>query len=391
VSGTRNFGFLRLMLAACVLFQHNQALAFGPKGSVLLSLEIGSLAVIAFFVISGIIVVGAAERFYASAPGRFLSNRFMRIFPAYLAILVISYLVLAPFAYTGTLTTHEGHAAAAGSHSAVNFVANIFYALPLLNTMMSPSYAFLEIVWAVRTEFLFYCAVSATLLGALMLTRGPLARWSRPFTAGDPVKAFRLVLCLVGVAAVSAYTVNDIKPFFPFDSIKFVPAFALGTAFCYALKGSRPAAVLSLGLFALTIREILHQPLWHPTAGFMRNLDGEALIFTGMIVIMLLFAALPLVSHRLDRICGDVSYPVYVGHLLPVIILCSLGALHHPRLLWMAPSLLATALLVAAVSRIVEAPTAALRARIRKVDLEKLAPSGFAPRGLAAEAPARAE
>ncbi len=391
MTGTRNFGFLRLMLAACVLFQHNQALAFGPKGSALLSFEIGSLAVITFFVISGIIVVGAAERFYAGAPARFLFNRFMRIFPAYLAILAISYIVLAPFAFTGTLTTHEGHAAAATSHSLANLIANIFYALPVLNTTIAPSYAFLEIVWAVRTEFLFYCAVGGALLGAVMLTRGPLGRWSRPFSGGDPARTFRLVLCLVGVAVVSVYAINDLKPFFPFDSIKFVPAFALGTTLCYALKGSRPAAALSLGFFALTIREILHQPLWHPTAGFMRNLDGEALIFTGMIVIMLLFAALPLVSHRLDRICGDISYPVYVGHLLPVIILCSLGALHHPGLLWMAPSLLVTGLLVAAVSRIVEAPTAALRARIRKVDLEKLAPRGFAPSSLAAEAPTNAD
>jgi peptidoglycan/LPS O-acetylase OafA/YrhL len=362
---------LRLLLAACVLFQHNQDLAFGARlGSPLRPLEIGSLAVLAFFVISGIIVVAAAERFYIDAPGRFLSNRFVRIFPAYLTILLVSYLVLTPFAWNGSLMTHEGHPAGPGSQSLYNLVANALYALPVVNSLVEPSYSFLEIVWAVRTEFLFYCVVFAALLGAGMIGRSQAVVRLCEQRGLDQVGRFRAVLAALLGGAFVIYYINDLWPFFPFDSIRFVPTFALGTALCFALRGYRVAGWLSVPLFLLTLHEILHQPAVHPTAHFVRNLPGEAIVFTGMLAAILMLAKVRLVPDRLDRLCGDISYPVYVGHLLPVIVLASMGELAHPTFLWIIPSLVGTALIVFVVDRGIELPVAAIRARIRGTRLD---------------------
>jgi hypothetical protein len=145
---------------------------------------------------------------------------------------------------------------------------------------------------------------------------------------------------------------------------------------CFALRGERLAGLAALPLYLLSLHEILQQPLLHPTAGFARDLPGEAVLFTLMLALVILFARLRLVPERLDRLCGDLTDPVYVGHLLPIIVLASLGALGRPGPLWLLPSLVGTALIVLVVDRLVELPVAAVRARIRGTRLEGPAAAG---------------
>ena len=161
------------------------------------------MAVLAFFVISGVIVVAAAERFYLDAPARFLANRFVRIFPAYLTILLISYLVLAPFAYTGTLVSHEGHPAPTDSHSIVNLAAT--FLRTSCRRGVCPSFSFLEIVRAVRTEFLFYCVVFAALLAAKRAAWASRRICSRQATRADPALMFRSMLTAIFADALLIY------------------------------------------------------------------------------------------------------------------------------------------------------------------------------------------
>ncbi|WP_052707175.1 acyltransferase family protein [Streptomyces rubellomurinus] len=100
-SGRANsFGLLRLLLASSVVVSHVYPLAWGhldplweKSGQ---QTDIGKMAVIGFFVLSGFMITGSGRR---STIGRYSWHRALRILPGLWGSLVISTLVIMPLLY----------------------------------------------------------------------------------------------------------------------------------------------------------------------------------------------------------------------------------------------------------------------------------------------------
>jgi peptidoglycan/LPS O-acetylase OafA/YrhL len=87
----RYFGAFRLLLAFLVMF-HHYLFELAPEGSFLRSLkfELGSVAVLVFFVLSGFVISEAVDKLYFRKPAAFIANRFLRIVPHFTVAVVLS-------------------------------------------------------------------------------------------------------------------------------------------------------------------------------------------------------------------------------------------------------------------------------------------------------------
>jgi peptidoglycan/LPS O-acetylase OafA/YrhL len=92
-----NFDFLRFVLAALVLWSHSYSLAgaMDPLRRLSGQLNGGGLGVEGFFVISGFLVTQSWHR--SATTAAFARKRALRLFPALVAALVVSALVIGPF------------------------------------------------------------------------------------------------------------------------------------------------------------------------------------------------------------------------------------------------------------------------------------------------------
>jgi peptidoglycan/LPS O-acetylase OafA/YrhL len=93
-----SLNFLRLVLAAAVVFSH--AISLGSFGSeaVLGKTTLGTMAVYGFFGLSGYLIASSASRHHV---GRYLWQRFLRIFPGFWVCLVVT------AAFFGTVTWYH--------------------------------------------------------------------------------------------------------------------------------------------------------------------------------------------------------------------------------------------------------------------------------------------
>ena len=95
-----SLNFLRLVLALAVVFSHSITLGSFGSESILGKTTLGTLAVYGFFGISGYLIAGSARR---NSAGRYLWQRFLRIFPGYWMCLVVTAFVL------GTISWFHGN------------------------------------------------------------------------------------------------------------------------------------------------------------------------------------------------------------------------------------------------------------------------------------------
>ena len=96
-SNRRNsLNFLRLVLAVAVIFSHSIVLGSFGSESILGKTTLGSIAVYGFFGISGYLIAGSAAR---NNVGRYLWQRFLRIFPAFWVCLVVTAFVFGTVAW----------------------------------------------------------------------------------------------------------------------------------------------------------------------------------------------------------------------------------------------------------------------------------------------------
>jgi peptidoglycan/LPS O-acetylase OafA/YrhL len=96
-SKSNNFGLLRILAASLVIFSHSFDLLKKPEPLAGLSNHLfsgGSLAVDAFFVLSGFLITAS---FINGSEIKFISNRVLRIFPALAVACVFTVFVAAPF------------------------------------------------------------------------------------------------------------------------------------------------------------------------------------------------------------------------------------------------------------------------------------------------------
>jgi peptidoglycan/LPS O-acetylase OafA/YrhL len=105
-----NFKLVRLLAASAVIYGHAHALASNqsiPRDVVSLLLNVtysGEVAVWAFFVVSGYLVMGSWQRL--QHVGLFLQARARRVWPGLLAVLLVTVLLLGPLWSSATLSQY---------------------------------------------------------------------------------------------------------------------------------------------------------------------------------------------------------------------------------------------------------------------------------------------
>ncbi len=116
-----------MLLAFMVVFSHAWMLGgFGPDplGRITRNQEnFGFLGVTMFFVLSGFLITRSASRIESLA--RFFWHRFLRIFPGYCALLLISAFVFAPLYYRVEFGSYLGVFSAPGSPAVSYFAENV--------------------------------------------------------------------------------------------------------------------------------------------------------------------------------------------------------------------------------------------------------------------------
>jgi peptidoglycan/LPS O-acetylase OafA/YrhL len=285
-------------------------------------------------VLSGFIIMEACNEFYRDRPFAFALNRFLRIFPPFAAALVVCAIIYYMLMQQNSLRLYD---------TAETFSPDDFAPMVLLRNLLSiipglkaPADVrlFIDIVWAVRVELQFYGIVALAMLGAVLVTRHMRTRRKN---------LFEILLVLAALLHLPAYALWALgrAP----ATFSFAPYFIFGGAMYYALRGARTGVILAACMLPL----ILHQFVTYeiPTlAEFQVDKTHEPLI-TGFYVflqlaLMLAFLAATAALSRgglpygaeVDRFFGDLSYPLYLNHVLAGNIAASL---YSVSLAWLFP------------------------------------------------------
>jgi peptidoglycan/LPS O-acetylase OafA/YrhL len=273
-------GTLRFVLAVLVVMNH----LWLPTAN-----KLGAHAVLGFYVISGFLMTRILSEVYVGPGGRirYFANRFLRIFPGYWFVAVLTLAGLAMF------PGHFGN-----FHGAIRIPQTGYEWLQNL-TLIDLIYAPLRLVppaWSLSVELVFYILIGA---GISRTSRGAWAWW----------------------LASAAYTVYLVASGAPFGERYTPPAaaslfFSTGAVVYHYAKSRRvpPPGALRwwLLLTAFCVGPIVIEAL-----GWDRRMIG----FYGAYALFLpLFAwsvrggASSDSRKSLDRFLGDLAYPVFLSH-----------------------------------------------------------------------------
>jgi peptidoglycan/LPS O-acetylase OafA/YrhL len=330
-------GFLRFFFAAVVIWSHGATIGGYASLEPLARLihgaaTAGSLAVGAFFVLSGFLITRSYE--CVGSPGRFVWHRFLRIFPGFWLCLLVTAFLLAPAAFFHQHATLRGYFD--GSDSPWSYVGRNFFLQinqQVIGTILthSPSTSFLNAsLWTLTYEFLCYLIV------AIIGFAGVLK--------GRPV--------YVAVAAAALYTVYTIAIFRGAGAILITWVLVL---FIYFFAGS----------FAYLFRDRLPMSPWIAMASvgmltWSAPMYAYAAIIPPCLAYLVLFAAMKLPIRSFDKHV-DLSYGIYI-YAYPVqqvLIIYGLHRLGFP--LYVAVTLAIVLGLAAASWFAVEQPALSLK------------------------------
>lgn len=298
----RHLGAFRLALAFLVVVQHfvtNVAPA-GALYDALLPREIGSLAVLIFFCLSGFVITEAAARVYSEKPFAFIANRFLRIVPHYLGALAVSILVHFLFVSRGTIHLSErvwpDPDLFTNAFGIRNIAANLIGFMPGANRL--EFFDFIDIVWAVRVEMVFYLLVFACLV---------VCSSSRIRRTGLLPLAYGVAALLVPVLVLSA--IGRLP-----EKVGLISYFGFGAALFFTSSGKRMAPLVWLSLAGI----VLHfstLPVLNAENGYARDVPLQAGLLALMLALMVVLAFSEFRGFRTaDRWLGNLSYPLYLQH-----------------------------------------------------------------------------
>jgi peptidoglycan/LPS O-acetylase OafA/YrhL len=328
-------GMIRLLLALSVVISHSTAI-FGFK------LVGGPIAVQSFFMISGFyMALVINEKYFSPAiPFKtsyqlFITNRFLKLYPVYWVVLLLT-IGVSYYLYT---SSHGNELARLGSYvkfsdqlHASTWAFLIFTNLTIFfqdlvlflgldtsagylyftsnfktSNPVVHSFLFVPQAWSVGIELVFY------ILAPFIIRKG-----------------LKLIVPLVLVSFTARYIlyINGFN-FDPWTS-RFLPLelgfFLLGAVAYYISKNLKK---IRMG-FAMPIISFITVVAFTAGYGFIEN---PLKIY---IYYILFFLALPFVfkftkNSKIDRFLGDLSYPVYISHLLVLLVLiqCRISSLYH--------------------------------------------------------------
>lgn len=304
----RYFGLFRLILAAMVMVQHFVANA-APMGLTLAlqPYEPGSVAVLAFFCLSGFVITEAADTVYRNKPGSFLVNRMLRLLPHFAAALTLSILLHGYFVSVGTLRVQRfAELPPATIFAPRNIVLNFLSILPCSGGLIG--YKFIPIAWAIRVEAIFYLVIFACLAIPRLAS-----------TKADGFGAAAVGAALLFLPPFALAVLHWLPPL-----LGFVPYFTYGAGLYFSLRRCRPGLVITLASVPAMVWHFLSLPARHPELGFERAVGGQSLL------LVLLLAAMTILARcrfrrfrRADGVIGGLTYPLYVYHYPALVFVTS--------------------------------------------------------------------
>ena len=297
-----SLNFLRLCLALMVVFSHAvPAGAFGNE-EILNGTGFGTVAVYGFFGISGYLIAGSAVR---NGAGRYLWQRFLRIFPGFWVCLIVTAFVFGVVGWLSSPLHHCGLSCYFNARSGpFDYVYRDWFLKYNQNAISgTPIGVPLSLTWNSSLWTLFYEFLCYLLLVGLSLT-GLLRRrvWVLLGSAG-----------LWGTVALITVTPSLNHHFNVFDNwavmnfLKFATIFMVG-AVIYLYRERIPDS----GWLALGCTAIFVGGLWLPTAG-----QAPAYTFTTsdlcapFVAYPLLWLGIHLPFQRVGA-RNDYSYGIYI-------------------------------------------------------------------------------
>jgi peptidoglycan/LPS O-acetylase OafA/YrhL len=318
-------GFLRTLLALSVVLDH-------LGGGYADHLVGGRLAVQLFYVISGFLIsyVLTATDTYQGATGKFYANRFLRLFPIYLAVAAMTlvahvvsggaffrfydalpfsadlFLVLSNlFIFGQDWLMFFGI-----EHSALSFTGSFAHSeVPLYQGLLVPQ------AWTLGVEMSFYLVA--------------------PFVLGSPRRllallaaslALRAVLIVTGIGLSDPWTYR----FFPTELALFLIGSLSHQVLLPRCKAwmRRFNRLPEVGTAVLVVYCMVHFSIGlnHTVRDAM-----AVLLFAALLPLAFLFQS----RHRLDKAIGELSYPIYICHSLVIMFFSWLlndVEMHQPML-----------------------------------------------------------
>jgi peptidoglycan/LPS O-acetylase OafA/YrhL len=299
---------LRGFAAACVVFDHSSTIFFAPLHDVLYRVvDFGQYGVFVFFLVSGYIVPASLER--KGNVRAFWISRAFRLYPMYLAALVIAYIAQ---------RAGRGNLAGAGLHPVTSIAS---WLLMLQNLLTGPNVP--NVIWTLSYEMAFYLVLVA-------LFSWRIHRHSGGYALGCSIAA----VALGGVLPMAALSTWAARYGHGTRYLDLTADALIIAGIALAVTGRRVLVRLGATLAALTVLTLLclNQNYPYPWSGF----TILALMFTGTLI------------YRAEQ--GEVSKRWAAAIVAAVLILTVSAGLWHAgqrdeewKLQWASSILLAAA------------------------------------------------
>lgn len=323
-------GGLRLLLALCVVFAHVGAL---PS-----HLHTGIYAVFGFYVLSGFLVTGILNGTYRGRPVEFITNRTLKIFPAYFLVALITIPAIT------FLPVGSYHQAWAATPSRYDVIANLFV-VPLAWSNQT-DFRLVPPSWSVGVELINY--------GLLFALVG--RRWWLAAAAFAVSLSYHIHAVVIGADWSARY----------FPVAAAVLPFSMGALIFFSRNLVSDLAARWLARIGGAI--------WLANLFMMdtSTADGQAVAFgvgfyANLLSLGLLIAGLGrLPRNKLDDYLGDLSYPIFLLHwLIGFLIVSAFGFPQGRGLLVFTLALLPLVSSAVLLNTILEATVNPIRSRIR--------------------------
>lgn len=332
MSHRNNFDLLRFAFAFTVFLVHAHVLSGEPVLAPLSRHLSSDLAVKAFFVVSGYLVLMSYER--ARSIGDYADKRIRRVYPAYFAIVV----VCAAFGvFFSTLPPADYLSGGVAAYLAANLVFLNFLAPNLPGVFAAnPVTEVNGALWTLKVEVMFYALV-------------PLIAWlCRRLGALGVLAALYLgsvayYLALGHLAQVhSSQLYAQLQRQLPGQLAYFV---AGGAAFYF-----EDVLAKRWGLYGAAAAAA------YATLMLLRNPVFDALLYPAVLALLVVYAAVGLRCLGNFGRFGDFSYGIYVVHFPLLQVLVSIGLFRASPLLALAVATFGVLTLAALSWHLVEKP-----------------------------------
>jgi peptidoglycan/LPS O-acetylase OafA/YrhL len=314
-------GVLRTLLAISVVLVHSAPiLGFSMVG--------GMLAVQAFFIISGFYMSLILNEKYVNENGSyklFITNRFLRLYPIYWVVLIVTLLYSLALHYNTDGTENGLLTSYFNTDYHLNFIGWIYLAFSNVFIFLQDAVVFMGLNPQSGALYLTenFANTNPKLYSFMLIPQG----WTvgielmfyliAPFLVRRKVKIILILVALCLILRILMYNSGyDYDPwtyrFFPFELVFFLlgnVAYRIYRRFKDKMDGSAIPWICAIVSILMTC---LYDKV---------NFEGQIFVFYFVIFISVPFIFILTKRSRWDRMIGELSYPIYISHILMILVL----------------------------------------------------------------------